>query len=693
MKKSQKIILFSLIFFLFFRAALAQERLLKKNPGKGNYSSRIETSQNKFSSFEGEAFELQLSIKNQGKQAWESSGKNPCFLSFHLLDGKGNILRYDNERYGFSGKIVSGQTAEMTIKVIAPLEKGKYFLEFDLLREGIAWFKDYGSKSLKISLLVQRKKWPEDNSVLSLDFGKYTKFESSMKELNEIGKLIRITLNHNEVRFNGKTGIIQGFRAGTVYPQVWLRDANTIIPASRYFYQENFLRSWFEEHLAFQKKDGSLGDWFDSEGRTDKNTTETDQETSAVQAASQISQLIGTDWLKKKIGGEAIIDRLEKALNFVLAQRFNEKFGLVRGAHTADWGDVEMEDSTQEAIYVDSKTHWTLDIYDQSMFYQACQNLSSFFQSLGQKEKSSFWLEKSKMIQRNTDKWLWQEDKGFYRVHLHLDSLSHDFDEEDILAMGGNSQAIISGLASKEKSRRIIEQALLRQKSFGLSTVSGTLLPPYPKNFFKHPIMDEPFEYQNGGQWDWFGGRLIFAMFECGFSRKAKEKLIEIAQKNRTNGSLFEWDTKEGIGQGSAYYSGSAGSLGKALFEGYFGLRFIKDSLDIEPRLDQDNAKIHVYIPAADLFVAYEYRFSKEKKDLLFDYNSNFPGQGEIKILNPWQSSSPSSRDGDQKILEVSRDGIKIPFLMIKNGSDEFISIATDYKKHSLKISYLRPIE
>ena len=123
------------------------------------------------------------------------------------------------------------------------------------------------------------------------------------------------------------------------------------------------------------------------------------------------------------------------------------------------------------------------------------------------------------------------------------------------------------------KRSRIIEQALSRQKEFGVSTISGSLLPPYPKGFFKHPALDEPYEYQNGGQWDWFGGRLVLAMFESGFSREAREKLIEIARKNIANGGFYEWDTKDGAGRGSDFYSGSAGSLARALIEGYLGVR------------------------------------------------------------------------------------------------------------------------
>jgi len=53
----------------------------------------------------------------------------------------------------------------------------------------------------------------------------------------------------------------------------------------------------------------------------------------------------------------------------------------------------------------------------------------------------AFWEEKARSIKDNTNKWLWQEEKGFYKVHEHLDSLRHDFDEKNMFVMGGNTAA------------------------------------------------------------------------------------------------------------------------------------------------------------------------------------------------------------------------------------------------------------
>ncbi|MGD8540181.1 MAG: hypothetical protein PVI66_15825, partial [Candidatus Aminicenantes bacterium] len=344
MKRELKIslrlfILISVLSAVYFTAI---KPLTHKQPKKPEYASLITPHRRDYRTTGGDRFEVFLIIKNTGKKIWSSGGRYPCFLSYHLLDKNGKVIQFDNQRFQLPGIIGPGQEVEMTIDIRSPLDKGKYIIEFDMVREGLAWFKDYDLPTAKASILVTEKRYSEDNYPLNLTYGKYTKFHSSVDILNKIYKLIRLTLNQNEVTFNGKTGNIHGFAAGSNYPQVWLRDANTIIPVSRYFYDGSYLSSWLEEHLAYQDEDGSLEDWIDSRGKSDKNTTATDQEASAVQAAYHISEILGDDWLRKTITGEKIIDKLEKALLYVLESRWNEEYGLLTGAHTADWGDVDM---------------------------------------------------------------------------------------------------------------------------------------------------------------------------------------------------------------------------------------------------------------------------------------------------------------------------------------------------------------
>ena len=651
-----------------------------------DYSASIRAEKTDYSVKIGDRLNIEFNLKNLGQKTWSASATNPCLLSYHLLDESSQIIRYDNRRFNLPQDISPGENIQHIISVKSPLEEGLYYLEFDLLREGQFWFSDFGSKTLKIRLTVLNREWIEDKMEWTLDYGPFTKFSSNVKELNSLYKLIRITLDQSAVKFTGRRGEIFGFSAGSAYPQIWVRDANTILYASKFFYAQPYLSSWIEEHLVFQRDSGSLEDWVDANGQSQKNTTETDQETSLIQAAYQIFELLGPTWLQKKIDGEDIISRLDRALVFVLLNRFDKKLGLVTGAHTADWGDVDMVDADDMAIKVGANTIWTADIYDQSMFYMAAVQMAKMFDALALEDRASFWRETAESIKKNTNIRLWQEDKGFYKVHMHLDALTHDFDEDGMFAMGGNAVASLAGLANARQQAEIIRAALERQNIYNISTISGTLLPPYPKNTFKHPLMDSPYEYQNGAQWDWFGGRLITSMFSSGFSLKAREKLIEIASKNIENKGFFEWDDQRGTGKGSDMFAGSAGSLGQALFEGYLGFKLTRDSLCLQPRLSKDTGRVHVYIPASDSFAAYEYRFIPENDSIEMTFNSNIDTKGQLRILSPWNSDSEQFLEKLSASLWVRLDGQSVPFSLSRLNHDIYIVINTDFKKHRLEI-------
>jgi len=176
-------------------------------------------------------------------------------------------------------------------------------------------------------------------------------------------------------------------------------------------------------------------------------------------------------------------------------------------------------------------------------------------------------------------------------------------------------------------------------------------------------------------------------MFEHGFSSLAKEKLLEIIKKNIANRGFFEWDNREGIGQGSDFFCGSAGSLGKAVFEGYFGVKLGEGYLSIEPKLGKDSAKIHIYQPANDTFVAYDYNFDAAKNKLTLQYNSDFPHKGTLKILSPW---SDQNNRGEilKKKLEVQIDGKKTTFHFESINYDEYIIVDTDFKHHTIEIFF-----
>jgi hypothetical protein len=515
--------------------------------------------------------------------------------------------------------------------------------------------------------------------------GPYSRIRSDHPEYEALFALIRTTLRTNQAGFRAGSGFIRGFAAGSTYPQIWIRDAATIIPAARFFYGLPYLLTGLVELLARQKQNGEIEDWFDAAGKADKNTTESDQETSAVLAAGRITDLVGPAWLERAVNGKTVLERLENGLSFILRERFDAAGGLVKGAHTIDWGDVEMEEPDQRAIRIGPGSHWTAGIYNQSQFYAAAQVLAGLFRACGSEAGEARWTEKASALRAAADRTLWQESRGFYRVHIHLTPLGHAFDEEAMFAMGGNAEAVLSGLASPEKAQRIFASAAARRKEFRMSTISGVLLPPYPAGAYAHAMVDEPFEYQNGGQWDWFGGRLILAMFANGAAEAAEGALLAIAAKDARNGGLFEWDTPDGTGRGSPRFSGSAGRLARGLIEGYYGIELGAGRLTLSPRLGTDGGAVHLYVPAAGRFVGFDQTFDEESGTLTLVYASDWADSGTLSVLWPRRGKSgrPFAAPGR---FEVRRDGAPFPHRLEMSGQDAYIRVETDWKQHTLRI-------
>ena len=98
----------------------------------------------------------------------------------------------------------------------------------------------------------------------------------------------------------------------------------------------------------------------------------------------------------------------------------------------------------------------------------------------------------------------------------------------------------------------------------GASSIGLTVYPPYPKGFFKNTSMG-PYSYQNGGDWCWFGGRMIQQFVRHGFVREAYAELKPMVVRVRKHGDFYEWWSLDNQPRGSKQYRGSAGVLGKAI--------------------------------------------------------------------------------------------------------------------------------
>ena len=83
--------------------------------------------------------------------------------------------------------------------------------------------------------------------------------------------------------------------------------------------------------------------------------------------------------------------------------------------------------------------------------------------------------------------------------------------------------------------------------------------------FFTYTILRTPYTYQNGGDWTWFGGRLIQQLVHLGLIAEAYLEARPMVQRVLENDGFYEWYSIDGKPSGSGTYRGSAGVLGHGI--------------------------------------------------------------------------------------------------------------------------------
>ncbi len=368
-----------------------------------------------------------------------------------------------------------------------------------------------------------------------------------------------------------------GFSAGDGYVEVWIRDYNTFIELSAEVFEPEVLKENLLVFFKMQGADGNSIDGFSPKGANKeaydfiyselepryaghKNTVETDQETSLVQAVYKYVQVTGdTSILNEMIGDKLVADRLEWAMEFLMNHRYNDEYGLIWGATTADWGDVQPEH--EWGTFLTDDTHYALDIYDNAMFLIALDNLIELIPS-----KKNKWQPIRNQIAKNTRKHLWDDVNQKFRPHIYLNGspFPEDFNEEEIFYHGGTAVAIEANLLSNEEIKVSLNKMIENVKASGAGSIGLTLYPTYPEGSYKNEKM-YVYGYQNGGDWTWFGGRMIQQLIRNGFVKEAYEQIQPMVKRVKDNDGFYEWYTVSNDPEGSGTFRGSAGVLYKAI--------------------------------------------------------------------------------------------------------------------------------
>ncbi|RQO74326.1 hypothetical protein DBR43_02715 [Pedobacter sp. KBW06] len=396
------------------------------------------------------------------------------------------------------------------------------------------------------------------------------------KKLKSIGPLA------DSVKIMAEQLVQKGFTAGDGYGEVWIRDLNTFVGVAAKVNDRELIKKHLLTFFQFQQPDGAIldgyvpvkkgavgYDYYHSDLAPEyaghKNTVETDQETSLVQAIAKYVRGTGDkSILKKTIGGIPVQKRLEQAMEFLLSKRFDQKHGLLWGATTVDWGDVQPEHDW--GVVLDSNSHLTIDIYDNAMFIIA---INDFLEIASLSPKmAAHWKGIKTKIAANVRKHLWDKKRQKFLPHIYLNGspFPASFDEAAVYYHGGTAVAIEAGLLSKEEVKSAYIKMQENVKKANAATIGLTIYPVYPEGFFKNKGMG-PYSYQNGGDWTWFGGRMVSQLIRYNLLEEAVEAMKPMLDRVVKNKGFYEWYTPDNKPQGSASFRGEAGVLWTAIVE------------------------------------------------------------------------------------------------------------------------------
>jgi len=370
------------------------------------------------------------------------------------------------------------------------------------------------------------------------------------------------------------------FKAGSNYPETWIRDFATFIEIALEVNAKEIIKERLMLFFDFQGEDGNIVDGYtelDTEAGYDyiysetasdykahKNTVETDQESSLILAIARYIKATGDkDILFEKKNGKTVLERCEMALGFLKGKMYSEKYGLLYGATTIDWTDVQPE--SPWGVFITEDTHWCIDVYDNAIYILALNEYLEWIKD--DNEMYEFWSNEKKSIAANVKKHLWDEENQKFIPHVYLkDSPFSGFNEDEIYYLGGTVYAILAGILNEKEILASYNRMLEIKKASGSMTIAIINYPPYPEGSFYNGAGTKPYVYVNAADWTWWGGRAIEAMIKTGHLEFAYQEISPFLDRVIENDGFYEWySVIDHQPHGSNTFLGAAGALGKAI--------------------------------------------------------------------------------------------------------------------------------
>ena len=112
----------------------------------------------------GSTFNVMLTVRNASGHAWSQPDVGPLAVGNHWLDARGELmLKQDDGRAPLLQNVAAGLEWPVLMQVHAPSQPGRYVGEIDLVHEGISWYRDKGSTTLRFNVDVVQGDAPAEN--------------------------------------------------------------------------------------------------------------------------------------------------------------------------------------------------------------------------------------------------------------------------------------------------------------------------------------------------------------------------------------------------------------------------------------------------------------------------------------------------------------------------------------------------
>ena len=107
----------------------------------------------------GETAAVWVQVRNDGDRVWPPSDRGEVAYQVRLgdrwFDATGTTLVRDDARTPLFQALSPGERTDLRLTITAPAQPGNYFLDIDLVQEGIAWFGGQGGASIRVPVRVK----------------------------------------------------------------------------------------------------------------------------------------------------------------------------------------------------------------------------------------------------------------------------------------------------------------------------------------------------------------------------------------------------------------------------------------------------------------------------------------------------------------------------------------------------------